>query len=260
MLVVQYLGPSLWFGTPNQALTGIGAVSKHSVVPVGQVNFGLSRAGIFHTDGSTFQYIDRPALDKWLQQNIDWTRESSIAGYFNDKLSLVIWAVPILGGAFASVAVDPKIRQLTAESIYLGRMTFTYLDNLMGFGIERMIFDYPVISQQDGLYLESVTNTLAGNFTLATNLFNGGSEDIYKMWDYMIAPGTYGPDAQVQFGVTDTPDLSTVQWGPLVPLSVRVPMPGGPIESVYLAMKFQAQTTFRLSGITVFGEKGGFVN
>jgi|SRR5215469_7701238 len=263
LLVVQYLGPNQWFGTPNQALIGIGAVSKHSVVAVGQTNFGLSRAGVFATDGSSFQYIDRPAIDKWIQQNVDWTRASKIAGYYNDKLGLVIWAVPLIGGqnnTYGTVAVDPKTRQATAETLYLNRRTFTYLDNKVGFGIERMVFDYPVISQVDGIYFDSVINTLSGNFTLSTNLFDGGMPEIYKMWDYMISPGSYGPDAQVQFGFTDIPDLSTVQWGSWTPLSVRVPFPDGPRESVYLAINFQSQNMFRLAGIKVYGEKGGLVN
>jgi hypothetical protein len=260
LLVVQYLGPNQWFGTPNQALTGIGAVSKHSVVSVGQTNYGLNRAGIFATDGNSFYYIDRPAVDKWIQQNIDWTRASMIAGFYNDKLGLVVWGVPTIGGGFTTLAVDPKVRQATAESLYLNRKAFTYLDNKVGFGLDRIVFDNPIISQQDGLYLESVVNTLAGDFYITTNLFDAGAEDLYKMWDYLIAPGTYGSDAQVSFGVTDTPDLSTIQWGPWVPLSVRVPMPGGPIESVYLALQFQATQNFRMSTMMVYGEKGGFVN
>src|SRR6516162_4796228 len=37
MLLVQYVGPDEgWLGTPNQALRGIGAVSKHSVVALGR--------------------------------------------------------------------------------------------------------------------------------------------------------------------------------------------------------------------------------
>jgi hypothetical protein len=260
MLVVQYLGPSQWFGTPNQALTGIGAVSKHSVVSVGQTNFGLSRAGIFTTDGSSFQYIDRPAVDKWLQANLDWARMSQIAGFYNDKLSLVVWGVPVIGGGTSTIAVDPKVRQLTSESIYLGRKTFTYLDNKIIFGQDRIIFDYPIIAQTDGLYFESVTNTLAGDFALTTQLFDAGEEQIYKLWDYLIAPGTYGSDAQVRFGYTDAPDLSTIDWTAWVPLSVRVPVPGGPRESVYLALDFKSTQAFRMSNLIMYGEKAGFVN
>jgi hypothetical protein len=253
MLVVQYVGPSQWFGTPTQAVVGIGAVSKHSVVSLGQTNYGLSRGGIFVTDGSSFQYIDRPAIDKWLQENVDWTRASTIVGYHNERLGLIVWSVPIMAGGFTCIAVDPQTRQATTS-----QKTFTYLDTRMGFGIERNIFDYPIISQSDGIYFESVVGTLANDFSLTTNLFNAGTEEYFKSWDYLTAPGIYDSSAQIRVGFTDAPDVSTIEWNPWVPMVTKVPF--GPRESIYLALDFQSQGPFRMSGLTVYGEKAGSIN
>lgn len=260
MLLVQYVGPNQWFGTPNQAIAGIGAASKHSIVAVGQSNYGLGRSGIFQTDGSSFQYVDRPAVDKWLQENVDWTKSQLIAGYYNDRLGLVVWTVPLNTGGVATIAVDPKIRQATTESIYLGRKTFTYLDTKVTFGIDRIIFDNCIIAQADGIYLESLTGTLSGSFALTSNLLDAGTREIYKMWDYAILPGTYGSDAQVRFGFADEPQVAAIQWGSWAPLQMKVPFPDGPRESIFLAMDFRSNSDFKLSAISVFGEKGGFVN
>lgn len=260
LIVVQYVGPNQWFGTPNQALSGIGAVSKHSVVSVGQTNYGLSRSGIFSTDGVSSQYIDRPAIDKWLQENVDWSRQNMVAGFYNDRLGLVVWSVPLLTGGVAAIGVDPKIRQATAESLYLGRKTFTYLDNKVTYGIDRIVFDNPIVALADGIYLESLTGTLAANFALTSNLLDAGSREIFKSWDYAILPGTYGSDAQVRFGFADEPLMEAIDWGDWTQLQMKVPFPNGPRESIFLAMDFRATQGFKLSAITVYGEKGGFVN
>jgi len=269
MVLVQYLGPNGgWLGTPNQALSGIGAVSKYSVVSVGPYNFGLSRDGIFQTDGSTATYLDRPAIDRWIQENVDWTKEVTINGFFNQRTGIITWIVPLLSkspytalfGPRIGLSMDPKLRTVTAEGIYLSRKSFSFVDGKPFFGIEREVFDYPIVSLQDGLYYESVENTLTGQFSLSSQLFDGGDQGIFKMWDYFKFAGLFDSSTTVQFGYTDLPELNTIVWGPIQPLTYECPPVGGPRESVFLSMRFAGSSSFKLTSIVGFGEKGGFVN
>lgn len=269
MIVVQYVGPSQgWLGTPNQALSGIGAVSKYSVVSIGPYNFGLSRDGIFSTDGSTASYLDRPAVDQWIQDNIDFTKANKIAGYHNKRLGLVVWYVPLLPTSeFYSaatprigLAMDPKLRTVTVEGIYLSRKSFSFVDGKPIFGMEREVFDFPIVSLADGLYYESVPETLIGNFSLETHLFDGGAQEIYKMWDYFKFAGNFDSTTTVQFGYTDLPFTSSIQWGPIQALKYECPPAEGPRESIFVAMRFNGTNNFKITEIMGFGEKGGLVN
>jgi hypothetical protein len=272
MLLVQYVGPSAgWLGTPNQAISTIGAVSKHSVVSVGAFNFGLSRSGIFATDGTSANWIDRPAVDKFIQENIDWTQSASIWGFWNDKLQVVVWYVPLLASSSYYTAatprlglyMDPKTRTVTPESIYLSRKTFGFVDGFPYGGMEREVFDYPIIPAASGLFYESIQGTLNGSFSAQSQLFDAGDPTIYKLWDFAIISGTFDttdPTMQIAFGHTDSPTLASVVWDAWQPLTFLCPPVAGPRESIYLAFKIQGSSTFKITSIKVMGEKGGSVN
>ena len=272
MLLVQYVGPDAgWLGTPNQALRGIGAVSKHSVVSVGRFNYGISRAGIFATDGNTFNYADRPAIDRFLQENVDWSQASTIWGYWDDKSGLVKWIVPLLTTSVfyspslprLTIGMDPKMRTVTKESIYLSRKPFMLLDGLQYGGMEREVFDYPITVMPDGLYYDSVENTLMGSFNLQTHLLDAGEQSIYKLWDYAVFTGTFDntdTSMQMAFGFTDQPTLDTVEWASWQPMRFHSIPVDRPRESLFMALRFQGSSTFKMTSMRVFGEKGGFAN
>lgn len=256
MLQVQFVGPSDWFGTPSQAVQGAGAVSKHSVISLAGYNFGLCRDGIFVTDGSTTTFIDRPAVDKFVQEQVDWSLQNTIAGYWDARLGLAIWSVPLLGGERTGLAMDPKVRTVSSESIYLSRKAFTFLDGQFTAALEREVFDQPIVALPDGIYYTSISGTVVGNYSLASQLLDAGNPQIFKSWDYAIFTGTFG--GQVRFGFADEPQFEAIDWLAWQDLATRVPF--GPRESVYLAMQFQGTAAFRISGITIYGEPAGNVN
>lgn len=252
MLIVQYTGPGQWFGTPNQALIGIGAVSKNAVTSLGRYNWGMSRSGIWLTEGSSMMYVDRPAVDRWLQENVDWSRASEIVSYHNDKLGLVIWIVPLLVGGITAIAVDPKNKTSLVDT---GKRTFSYLDDAVSYGDARTVFNYPITAKTDGLYLESVSGTVVGDMTLESQLFDAGDQSIYKQWDYVMLEGTISGTLRV--GFSNTPQLADVEWLPWQEASYRVPLEGR--EAVFFAIQFATEEAFRMSGMTVYGEKAGLV-
>lgn len=253
MLPVQYIGPNDWFGTPANALFGIGAVSKTSVVNLGRFNWGLCRSGVFQTDGNSFVYVDRPAVDGWIKEEIDWARENEVVGYFDNKLLLILWSVPLLSGGKTVIAVDPKDRQLLTDKT---KRPFTFMTGDYGSAMGAEVLDYPIVGRADGVFSASVEGTVMGDFYLQAGLFDAGANDFSKTWAMAKFEGTIA-DAEVRFGFTDAPKLDTLDWGPWTAMTFEFPLPGGPRESIYLAFEIRSTTEFRMSGFTMYGHKAG---
>lgn len=253
MLQVNYLGAGEWFGTPASPLSGIGAVSKYSAVSLGKFNWGLSRGGIFLTDGQSFQYVDRPAVDRWVQEEIDWTRASEIVGYFDEKLLLVLWSVPLLTGGKSVIAVDPKDRTLLTDK---SKRPFAFATGDYGSALHREVMDYPLVARPDGVYFTSVNGTTMGDFFLSGGLYDAGDHSVIKTWETVRFEGTIA-GAQVRFGFTDKPHLDTVDWHNWADMTFEFPLPGGPRESIYCAIEIRSTSTFRLSGFTMWGKGAG---
>lgn len=253
MLQNQYLGPNDWFGTPANALSGIGAVSRYSVVSLGRYNWGLCRGGVFQTDGNSFIYVDRPAIDRWVQENIDWNRETEIVGYFDNKLLLILWSVPVVGGTKTIIAVDPKDRQMLTDR---AKRPFTFATGDYGAALAAQVLDYPVVARADGIFSASVTGTVMGDFFLQGGLYDAGANDRLKTWEMAKFEGTI-EGAKVRFGYTDEPYLDTVQWLDWAPMTFEFPLPGGPRESIYLAVEFKSTEAFKLARMVMYGYGAG---
>ncbi len=253
MLPVAYLGPNDWFGTPANALSGIGAVSKFSVVNLGKFNWGLCRSGVFQTDGNSFIYVDRPAVDRWIQEMIDWTREDEIVGYFDSKLLLILWSVPQLDGTKSVIAVDPKDRQLLTDK---AKRPFTFMTGDYGSAIPAEVLDYPVVGKVDGVYSTSVTGTIMGDFFLQGGLYDAGAMDRMKTWSTCKFEGTIA-EAEVRFGFTDEPHWDTLDWHDWAPMTYEFPMLGGPRESIYMGFEVRSSKMVKLSGVSMFGFGAG---
>jgi len=250
LVLVRYLGPTQWFGTPNQGLQGIGAVSKRAVVSLGNINIGISRAGVFLTDGNSFTYIDRPYIDKWLQSNVNWATPDEIAGYWDDRLQAVVWALPLVTGGKVGLTLDPKLAG--------GPRPFSFIDADFKFGLKRDVFEFPITSFGKVLYNVSLPDTVVGNFSASTHLFDAGDNQTYKSWDRVVLTGKIDPTSQIRFGYADEPQIEAIEWDNWSTIdSSNVPF--GPRESIYLAMELKGTSTFRLSGLTVYGEKAGMV-
>jgi hypothetical protein len=266
LMLVQYVGPGGgWLGTPTQALFGIGAVSKRSVVSVGPYNFGLSRGGIFATDGTTFTWIDRPAVDKWLQENVDFSQNELIWGYWDTKIQLVVWILPLLStSSFYTpstprirLSMDPKTRQTSSSK------AFGFLDGTPFGGMEQEVFEQPITVLSDGIYYESIAGTLNGTFSLTSQLFDAGDSSIYKLWDFIVLSGTFDttdPTMQIRFGHADLPRIDAIQWDSFQSLAFLNYPVAGPRESVFFAFQITGSSTFRLTHVKIYGEKGGFTS
>lgn len=244
MALVNYVGGTNVFGY-RMALSDIGAVSKRSVIELGRKNFGLNRAGVFVTDGVQFEYIDRPAVNIWLRDNVDWSQAERIYGYSDERLGLLIWNLPIVGGGQQRLAFNPQMK------------SFTRLSGEYSAALPKQVFDYPILTSEDGLYYASDETEDAPATSLISNPLDGGAPTNFKSWDYLLLQGTFG-GLSVRIGYSDT-ENGTVTWSPWKAASREVFFK--PRESVYLTLEFasvEAADKWRLTGITAMGEVGGF--
>lgn len=96
MFILQYTGAPYYFGYSTAFASGAGAVSSKSVVAVDSMNYGLSRRGLFVTDGNSVSAIgDVEGINKYIRDNIASSEYPQVVAYHNKLNSEVIWSLPI---------------------------------------------------------------------------------------------------------------------------------------------------------------------
>lgn len=139
MMLIQWLNLNDGFGR-RVALNGIGAIGKDAVVAVNSTNYGISRQGVWVTDGVTAEYIDAntagDAVGTFLQDELDWSKGEEVVGWHDERHTMVRWEYPKLGGGRAGIGFNYK----TAGWSLLPATGFD-------FAIERQVFDTPFGAQ-----------------------------------------------------------------------------------------------------------------
>ena len=96
MFILQYTGAPYYFGYSTAFASGAGAVSAKAVVAVDSMNYGLSRRGLFVTDGNSVSAIgDVEGINKYIRDNIASSEYPQVVAYHNKLNSEVIWSLPI---------------------------------------------------------------------------------------------------------------------------------------------------------------------
>jgi hypothetical protein len=242
MVVVQYLGPPYYFGTPNQALTGIGAAGKECVISKGSRNIGLSFSGMFMTDGTGVERLGNPAIDEFIQEQVDFDKGEQITGFDDVRSELVTWMVPLLSGEIVGITMDSKGK-------------FSIIELRGNAALTKDVYRTALVAEGDKIYAYGVTGTVLGEFQLQSHLLDAGIKERYKVWEYAMFEGTVS--GEVRFGFTDQDNFDAIEWNPWEPLKYKVPFT--PRESVYIAMEFRGDQNIKLSGITLYGGQGGLV-
>tara|TARA_R110000737_G_scaffold744_1_gene2323 strand:- start:2730 stop:4493 length:1764 start_codon:yes stop_codon:yes gene_type:complete len=96
MFILSYLGSPFYFGYQTAMTSGVGAVSARSVVSVDRVNYGLSRRGLFMTDGNSVTRLgDGEGINRYILANISESEYPQVCAYHNKKNNEVIWSLPL---------------------------------------------------------------------------------------------------------------------------------------------------------------------
>lgn len=144
-VIIKYSGSPFYFGH-FPGLKGIGAVSKQSVVPVGRMNYGLSRQGFFRTDGSTFEYLDVDVVREGFLDEINWSQKSKICCRHDETDTEVIWYYPTASSQEPNKGIGFNYRT----------GVWTFYDHGRTSAEARRIFDYPISAADDGsVYFEN---------------------------------------------------------------------------------------------------------
>lgn len=203
MFLVSYLANDLVFGY-QPALDGIGAVSKQAIVPMGRFNYGLSQQGFFQTDGSTFRYIDEPAMRTWFLKNVSQGQLAKTSGWHDEENSQIRWYFP----------------KDTSDNDYC--VSYNYEMNTWGFitgnfstGQERRVAGQPIAGTETGKVVAAGVGTNDIGNTAITAFIRSkpmdmGDARVLKELD-AIRIGYTGTSLRYKIGVSDT-ENGTVTW------------------------------------------------
>lgn len=186
--ILKYTGAGYWFGVPGESLSGIGAISQNSVVAAGFRHYGLTRNGIFITDGSQFQYIDVPHLHGFFEQFLDWTRASEVFGYHNETNQEVIWHFPSTDGVWRGIGVKYT------------NLAFSRYQLELRSAADREVFDYPLLGTETGLAF--ATGKAPAVAFVRTKPLDAGNSLLFKFWDYFRFVGKWN-NAWVKLSISD---------------------------------------------------------
>ena len=96
MFILSYLGDPLYFGYETAMTSGVGAVSPKSVISVDRLNYGLSRNGLFTTDGNSVTIIgEEEGINKYIRDNISESEYGQVHAVHDRKYNEVTWHIPV---------------------------------------------------------------------------------------------------------------------------------------------------------------------
>jgi hypothetical protein len=206
LVVGTYTGPPFIFNF-QPALEGIGAVGRHAVVEAAGFNYGMSAKGIWGTDGVSVEYVDEPVMQKWINDNRDYTKGEEVIGFQSASRDLVMWAFPNINGGISGVALNIKNNSLWK----LGGGVF----NITAACKNDEIFGVPVVAIDGRLVFANKGRNAGGEALpcfIRTKPLDAGSPEFFKLWDYLRLTGEW-TGGRVRLGALHDPnDLSGIEW------------------------------------------------
>lgn len=237
--LVDYKGAPLWFGEKKEVLDGIGAVGPNSIIPAGFKNYGLSRNGIFITDGTQFNYVDTPPFHGYLESFLDWDRSAEVFGFHNEAYQEVVWFYPHLDGTTKGLAFKYTNGGFTKYNLPILSAA------------SRDVFDYPLFGTTDGVTLgRGRTNQSS---LIRTRPLDAGDSLSTKVFQHYRFVGRF-LDATVRLGISDEVNADPFYFfeGELETAIYA--------EQVGVFLTIELSTTsgfFEISQILVSGQPGG---
>lgn len=237
--LVEYKGAPLWFGEKKEVLDGIGAVGPNSIISAGFKNYGLSRNGIFITDGTQFQYVDTPLFHGFLEEHLDWTRAEEVFGFHNEAFHEVVWFYPTTSGLIQGLGFKYTN----------GAFTRYKLPVLAAAG--RDVFDYPLFGTVDKVALGKGRTTQPS--FIRTRPLDAGDSLSTKIFQHYRFVGRFN-QAWLRLGISDEVNAEpTWFWEGDLTTAIYQEQ-----EGVFLTMEISTEEGwFEISQILVSGQPGG---
>ena len=248
---ISYVGSPNTFGY-KPAATGIGAVSKHSVISVGRQNFGWGREGLWVTDGVSARYIDESVRD-YLNDNVNFSQISKVCGYHDEENKAVVWYY-----------------QSTSSTNDVDRgISYNYEDGtwaLLSYGrtsvAERNVFDYPLSADASGeIFYDNFGNDADGSALSAwirTKPMDGDVADLIKEIE-SIRVAYKGSGLTYRFGYQEEQD-DAVAWGNYQEIDSGFSFSDDRLSGRYITLELysdQVGDSWDVSRIDVYGYASG---
>lgn len=236
-------GDNVWGWT--RGASGIGAVSRRSVVTLDPLNYGLTKDGIFRTDGVSFQYVDDPAMLKFIRDTANFEQEHLFWGMADAVLKAV---------TFNFLDVDSKWHQV---SYYPDTGVFTKGNLQLTAGARKEVFNFPIVASEDLKmgYWQGSPIHFGGNvsWNLQTKPLDFGSRETYKIHQLTRVEGQIGAGVNLRIrSHDDSEDEGVIIYDkPLVRDNYIE------YDSRYFSYEFYGDQPAYVVGMEIFGIAGG---
>lgn len=243
MVVGQFVGGDNVFGW-RRAISGIGAVSRRSVVTVDPFNYGLTKSGIFKTDGNSFTYVDDPAMVDWLIDTANWNQQHLFWGFHDQVLKCVTWYF---------LDVDSNWNSI---SYFYDQGLMTRGDLQLTAGAGREVFSSPVVASPGakvGMWQEAEDHFgVPVAFSIKTKPLDFGERSVRKLLQLIRVDGTW-EGTNLRVAALDEPEGTEkiVFDKPLVQKNYFE------FEAPYFTMELYGSAPMSVSGIEFMGQPGG---
>lgn len=239
----------------RRPIRGVSAVSQHSVVSLGDRHFGITPDNAFVTDLVSFQYIDEPAVRKWMLDNIDWSRQSEIYGWPDRANSVIRWAVPMLAGGTKSIGFrwDRGAWTRFNDDVVIGEQSGAFQHMLMATST-RLLRQDKTSANNDGSALASYLQTKPLNF---------GQPGKIKRIQQIDLQGSWSGEVKLKIGYTNTPN-ETPSWALTVDVTsqIGIDVENTECEGAYVHLRLEStakDANWRLAGANIWGKYTGEV-
>lgn len=96
MFILTYTGDPFYFGYQTAMTSGVGAVSPKSVVSVDRLNYGLSKKGLFMTDGNSVTILgEKEGINQYIKDNISLNQYGLVNAFHSKNNNEVVWNLPL---------------------------------------------------------------------------------------------------------------------------------------------------------------------
>lgn len=167
----------------SRAISGIGAISNRSVVTLDPFNYGLTQNGIFKTDGSSFVFVDDPAMLKYIRDTADFSKGHLFWGFADAELKNV---------TFNFLDSDDSWHQVC---FYPDKGIFTKGDLQLTAGAREEVFQWPIVAADDMQwgFWQAAEQHLGTDimFNLRTKPLDFGAQDSYKLHNLTHVEGQW---------------------------------------------------------------------
>lgn len=243
MSIGRFLGGNDVWGF-SRGPSGVGAVSRRSVVTVDPFNYGLTRQGIFKTDGISFQYVDDPAMTRWIKDTADWNKASLFWGFHDTDLLCATWYFLDTGFSWHSISYYYNSGVLVPGNLQLTA------------GIKKEVLNFPVVAgqgKQIGTWQESEEHFDAPvEFSIKTKPLDFGARGNMKLLQLVRVDGQW-TGGNLRVCALDRPEgMEKVVFDK--PLRNENYFE---FEAPYFTLEFYGDTPVYVTGIEIFGEAGG---